>query len=325
VIVRVAAWVLLALLAAPGAKACSTRQHDTPQSLIARADGIYLVRAVRYTSVIEGKDPDPFSQVPSSTIEFKVLEVLKGAPVRSLVVPALVNGNEDFNDRPVPYDFVRSEGRHGNCYALSYGLGRQYLLFVKNGNPYWSPLGPTNEQVRGADDAWVRWVRSASVEVAAHPGRYLPIRDPDPPPPPPAPAAPTPSAHRVEDAEFAYLLLHLHVVSESPHVPGGAKHRYRILGYTQQGSCYPNCPASTLYVATWSETDRPDGDIRACRLDGLHFFSRVRILSYRPAEDPFLGFDVVSSFDMHAPRRYEVTVGTKGCSIRDAGRVEHSR
>jgi hypothetical protein len=80
-----------------------------------------------------------------------------------------------------------------------------------------------------------------------------------------------------------------------------------------------------LYVATWNYAQHPDGDLRACRIDGLHFFSRVRIRSYQPAEDPFLSFDVVSSFQVDAPRRYEVTVGTRGCEIRDAGRVDRAR
>jgi hypothetical protein len=320
--------LLLIAVGASRAQACSPRQRDTPHSLIARADGIYLVRAVRYTSTPQDAEADRLSPLPTSTIQFQVLEVLKGARLGALVLPARVDGNDDFNDRPVPYDFVRPEGRHGNCYALSYGLGRQYLLFVKDGTPYWSALGPTNEQVRGADDPWVRWVRSASVEVAAHPDKYPPIRAPDPREPPPTPKAPTPSARGIDDSGFNDLLVHMQVVSESPlpHLlPDGAIHHYRILGYTQQGSCLPSCPASILYVATWNYTDHPDGDIRACRIDGLHFFSRVRIRAYQPAEDPFLTFDVVSTFALDAPRRYEVIVGTQGCSIRDAGAVARAR
>lgn len=44
-------------------------------------------------------------------------------------------------------------------------LGAEYLFLLNRVDrmdgliPYWIALGPTNEQIRGADDPWVRWVR----------------------------------------------------------------------------------------------------------------------------------------------------------------------
>ena len=71
---------------------------------------------------------------------------------------------DDFNDHKVPYTFVRPDGRHGPCYAISYRVGAQYLLMLKMraDGAYtvnWDSLGPVNEQLRSADDPWLVWVR----------------------------------------------------------------------------------------------------------------------------------------------------------------------
>ena len=69
----------------------------------------------------------------------------------------------DPNDRPAPYDFVRPDGRSGNCYAFHYKRGAEYLLLcrIRNGalTPHWASLGATNEQLFGPDDSWLAWVR----------------------------------------------------------------------------------------------------------------------------------------------------------------------
>ena len=66
-----------------------------------------------------------------------------------------------FNSGSVPYQLVRPAG--GSCYALEYQPAGEYLfLFTRSGEhltPYWRPLGPTNEQIRGDDDPWLQWVR----------------------------------------------------------------------------------------------------------------------------------------------------------------------
>jgi len=71
----------------------------------------------------------------------------------------------------VPYDFIRPGGRWGNCFALTYRAGAEYMLLLRRAEypssaqpneltPYWAPLSPTNEQqIGGASDAWFVWVR----------------------------------------------------------------------------------------------------------------------------------------------------------------------
>ena len=65
---------------------------------------------------------------------------------------------------PLPYRFVRPGGRGGSCFANSYRRGAQFLLFLKKGwagfTTNFSALGPTNEQLTGVDDPWVKWVRA---------------------------------------------------------------------------------------------------------------------------------------------------------------------
>jgi hypothetical protein len=94
-----------------------------------------------------------------------VVEVLKGrTPSQELILEGYLSDRDDFNDRPVPYDFVRPEGRHGDCFASSYRGGAEHLLLLRifkgEARARWGPLAPTNEQVTGADDPWVNWVRA---------------------------------------------------------------------------------------------------------------------------------------------------------------------
>ena len=67
------------------------------------------------------------------------------------------------NDLPVPYARVRPGGRGGGCDARNYQRNGEYLLLLKRVDgqltPYWAAHGATNEQVTGADDPWVAWVR----------------------------------------------------------------------------------------------------------------------------------------------------------------------
>jgi hypothetical protein len=138
----------------------------SPQTLVAEADVIVRVRAVEEQPV-DGSFP-PFDK----TVNFIILEQLKGKDrlfdLRGVTGTLL--DRSDFNDRPVPYDFVRRGGRAGSCYARSYQKGGEYLLLLKSVEetltPYWAPLSATNEQVTGADDTWVAWVR-AEVRVTA--------------------------------------------------------------------------------------------------------------------------------------------------------------
>ena len=106
-------------------------------------------------------------EVPAtSRIRFEVLEHIRGPDsLRYLELQGSTVARDDFNGRPVPYTMVRSAGQRGDCDAREYRLGAEYLLILQPGHdgltPHWKPLAPFNEQIRGADDPWVAWVRSA--------------------------------------------------------------------------------------------------------------------------------------------------------------------
>jgi hypothetical protein len=81
-----------------------------------------------------------------------------------LALPGRLVPGDDFNPGAVPYTIVRSAGQHGDCFAQEYRAGAEYLLLLQARGgaltPFWAPLAPLNEQVRGAADPWVRWVRA---------------------------------------------------------------------------------------------------------------------------------------------------------------------
>lgn len=106
-------------------------------------------------------------------VRFTIIEVLKGRlPSSTIEFNGVLSKRDDRNDHPVPYTFVRPGGRWGNCFALEYRIGAEYLLLLrrrevppadpqpKELTPYWAPLSPTNEQLfGGAGDGWLVWVR----------------------------------------------------------------------------------------------------------------------------------------------------------------------
>jgi len=133
----------------------------TPAQLSMDADVIVRATAVSYNKAPE---ENRTTGMPDSTVEFRVDEVLKGENVgNTLVMNGYLNDKDDFNDRAVPYDFVRPGGRAGSCFANSYKKGAMFLLFLKRKEqkltPYWAALTPTNEQLRSSDDPWLRWVK----------------------------------------------------------------------------------------------------------------------------------------------------------------------
>jgi hypothetical protein len=129
---------------------------------------------VRATAIKYIVSPDPNARttgVPESTVEFKTEERIWGIDVpEKIVLNGYLTDGDDFNDVPLPYRFVRPGGRSGSCYANSYKQGAQFLLFVKRSNftpdtntgftTHISALGPTNEQLRGPEDPWVKWVKA---------------------------------------------------------------------------------------------------------------------------------------------------------------------
>ena len=159
--ISLAAAHCLLIAQAATAFACSASPLS-PDQLLTKSDVIVRATAINYRRMPDG--PYHTTGIPDSPIEFRVEEVLKGEDVPlTLVINGYLSDKDDFNDRPVPYNFVRGSGRRGSCYANDYKEGAPFLLFLKKSEagltPYWAALTPTNEQLSGADDEWLSWVR----------------------------------------------------------------------------------------------------------------------------------------------------------------------
>ena len=155
-------------LAAP-AWPCRVAGRPSAERLVGDAEVIARVRAEGLSST-----PGRAGVMAGSPtqVRFTILELLKGRLSSSTIeFNGALTDRDDRNDRPVPYDFIRPGGRRGNCFALTYRAGAEYLLLLRRGEhpsyaqpseltPYWAPLSPTNEQLfDSASDAWLVWVR----------------------------------------------------------------------------------------------------------------------------------------------------------------------
>ncbi len=124
---------------------------------------------VRVTAVDYDQPPRDSNEYTLGTIHFRVDELIKGrhAPT-DLTLPGKFDPGDDFNDRPAPYNFVRSTGRWGSCYTDRYRRGASYLLLLKTRESawttHWDALAPLNEQLHGKDDPWVVWVRKQAAQ-----------------------------------------------------------------------------------------------------------------------------------------------------------------
>ncbi len=127
------------------------------------ADAELVVRA-KATARLEKLSPSPFGTGVTAVVEFEIQEVLRGErSTAQLSIPGDTVAQDDFNQGAVPFRIVRRAGQHGDCFATTYKIGAEYLLLLRMQNgvlsPYWAPLAPLNEQVRGREDPWVKWVR----------------------------------------------------------------------------------------------------------------------------------------------------------------------
>jgi hypothetical protein len=123
-----------------------------------------IVRA-RATRLIETERRAAGLGHRNTAVEFEPLEVLRGdSALEPLQIAGGIVQNDDFNGTAVPYRIVRMAGQRGDCFATEYRVGAEYLLILRRVNgdltPYWAPLAPLNEQIRGRDDPWVRWVQA---------------------------------------------------------------------------------------------------------------------------------------------------------------------
>lgn len=132
-----------------------------PEELVALADVIVRVTADSYDKAPEGDART--TGLPKSTVKFKIVETLKGEISEPLLIYGYLTDEDDYNENPVPYTFIRRGGRHGSCIANSYKHNADFLLFLKKFDgkltPYWGALKPVNEQLRSSDDEWLLWVK----------------------------------------------------------------------------------------------------------------------------------------------------------------------
>lgn len=137
--------------------------RPSPAAMVSRAEIIVRATALKYVKAPAG-DLRQLNEPNDAEIEFSVKEILKGEAVpATIVLNGYLTARDDFNDRPVPYDFVRPGGRGGSCSAYKYMQGAEFLLFLKKVDGRltirWYALAPTNEQLHSADDPWVVWVK----------------------------------------------------------------------------------------------------------------------------------------------------------------------
>jgi len=137
---------------------CSVTHVATPQELVDGAQAIVRARVV---------EPSPSATSSSyGPVTLEVLEHLKGTSTSAtLSILGYTSNYEGANRRKPPYRSVRPGGQHGNCFAHDYKSGAEFLFFLREGTPYWAALAPVNEEVSGADDPWVVWVKRALREA----------------------------------------------------------------------------------------------------------------------------------------------------------------
>jgi hypothetical protein len=130
-----------------------TAVPQSPATLLQDADVIVRARASSVESLSLGE----------SKVRFIVIEQLKGPRQFDVAAPGKLSDHADMNPGPVPYAFVRPSGRGGGCFAMEYQRNGEFLLFLKRVDgvltPYWAALSATNEQIVGADDKWLVWVK----------------------------------------------------------------------------------------------------------------------------------------------------------------------
>jgi len=158
------------------------------QSLVGQAEVIVRAEAVDSFRVYWPTAPQP-RDTPldemiiggsSDLIRFRTIEVLRWPDPAEVLggrtgpgvftLWGRVVDTDDFNPLPVPYGMVRRSGQRGSCYTSDYRVGGEYLLLmIRRDNeltPRWSPLSPTNEQIRGDGDPWLQWVREQLAQDA---------------------------------------------------------------------------------------------------------------------------------------------------------------
>ncbi|WP_420127444.1 hypothetical protein [Longimicrobium sp.] len=150
---------------------CSIRPPPTFSARRTR-DIVQAAEVVVRAAAIGHAPAPPRSARPNGYyMSFAVLETIKGTtPADTLVFMGGEDDRDSFRepgDDTVPYTTFHRWYGGGDCIAGTYRPGAEYLLLLgrreEKGDldPYWQFLAPTAEQIRGADDPWVTWVRQA--------------------------------------------------------------------------------------------------------------------------------------------------------------------
>jgi hypothetical protein len=152
-----------ATLVFPSSVQACRAPRPSPQSVVSGAELVVRATATKYFKAPNGSVRQ-LNEPGDAEIEFTVEEVLKGELGSStIILNGYLTDTDDFNDRPVPYDFVRPGGLGGSCSAYEYKKGAAFLLFLKTIDGKltirWYALAPTNEQLHSPNDPWLAWVR----------------------------------------------------------------------------------------------------------------------------------------------------------------------
>lgn len=141
-------------------------RYTVPQieDMVQESEVVVRAVAVDSTQTLDG----------ASFVRFRTTEVLRGPfPHAEFTFTGYFVDEDGFNTLSVPYQLVRRAG--GSCHAEHYQQGGEYLFLLKSTwghlSPYWFALGPTNEQIRGAGDPWLQWVREQLAEDPGMGGR----------------------------------------------------------------------------------------------------------------------------------------------------------
>jgi hypothetical protein len=138
---------------------------DLAKTIVRGADVIVRATALEYAVPPEVSDYFGVKRTSASgSIRFDVIEVMRGRPLRELILAGELVDRDDFNRSPPPYQGARPNAG-GSCWAWPYKTGAQYLLMLEKEHTggltlerY--PLAPVNEQLHSDDDPWLLWVRT---------------------------------------------------------------------------------------------------------------------------------------------------------------------
>jgi hypothetical protein len=149
-----------------------------PRFSIARTQNIVAESEVIVRGTVIGETDAPAGS-PRPNMRFVAVavdEILRGSGVPDTIrIMGLINPQDtvptDYGEVP-HLSYLRRYA--GSCISATYAEGGQYLLLLQRTeerdvlDPYWIPLAPTNDQVRGSNDRWVQWVRN---EIARNSSR----------------------------------------------------------------------------------------------------------------------------------------------------------